>query len=89
MAPSLPDFLDRLNETPASGSREFSWASLEGDLKIFARLDSLGHVFLTYELRSPNIGSDKWWSFTGRLVLELGGLPHVCKQAREFWRAAT
>lgn len=53
MAPSLPEFLESFAETPTSGSKETSWASLEEDLRLFARLDTLGHVFLTYELRSP------------------------------------
>lgn len=89
MAPSLPEFLEGLTQTPASGTKEISWCSLEGELNVVARLDSLGHVFLTYDLRSPDIGSDKWWRFTGRLVLELGSMPRICRDAREFWQAAT
>src|SRR4051794_15391582 len=55
MAPSLPDFIESLARTPSSGANEVNWSSLEGDLNLVARLDSLGHVFLTYDLRSPDI----------------------------------
>jgi hypothetical protein len=89
MAPSLPDFMESLAGTPSSGAKEVNWSSLEGDLNLAARLDSLGHVFLTYDLRSPDIGSNRWWRFTGRLVLELGAMPQICRDARAFWQAAT
>lgn len=88
MASSLPAFMESLAQTPAAGSMELTWSTLEGELTLNARLDSLGHVFLTYTLRSPDIGSDRWWSFTGRLVLEIGALPVVCQRAHELWRAA-
>jgi Family of unknown function (DUF6228) len=89
LSPSLPDFFEALLVTPNVGRKEFSWETIEGELKFSASLDSLGHVFLVYHLRSPDIGSNKWWSFTGRLVLEVGTLPDTCKRLRRFWRTAT
>ena len=89
LSPSLPAFFESLKDPPPAGRKELAWASLEGDLKLVATLDSLGHIFLEYEMRSPDIGSNKWWSFTGRLVLELGAIPGYCKQAQAFWHDAT
>jgi hypothetical protein len=88
LAPSLADFLDQLAATPEAVAKRGSWGTLEDDFRIDATTDSKGHVYLTYQLRSPDIGSNRWWSFRGRLVLELGGMPRVCKQARRFWNAA-
>ena len=89
LSPSLPDFFEAFLETPNRGRKELSWETLEGELKFSASLDSLGHVFLVYHLRSPDNGSNKWWSFTGRLVLEVGALSDTCKRLRRFWRTAT
>ncbi len=89
LSPSLVDFFEAFAESPGVGRKELAWESLEGELKFSACLDSLGHVFREYHLRSPDIGSNKWWSFTGRLVLEAGALPDTCKRLRRFWRNAT
>lgn len=87
MVSSLPAFLESLLQTPSAGTKDLTWSTLEGELTLNARLDSLGHVFLTYTLRSPDIGSNRWWSFTGRLVLEIGTLPMACRRAHELWQA--
>jgi hypothetical protein len=89
LSPSLPDFFEAFAGTPDVGRKELSWETLEGELKFSTSLDSLGHIFLVYHLRSPDIGSNKWWSFTGRLVLEAGALSDTCKRLRRFWRTAT
>lgn len=87
MCPSLPDFLDELSRTDAE-TPTLHWGTLEGEFRLGATRDALGHIFVTFRLRSPDIGSDKWWQFEGRLVLELGAMPALCRDARAFWRAA-
>ena len=89
MAPSLPEFLEKISASPAAAGGYTPWESLEGELRLEAERDALGHIFLVYHLRSSDIGSNRWWSFTGRLVLELGAMPDLCKSARRFWNAAT
>jgi Family of unknown function (DUF6228) len=89
MCPPLTEFLERLGRPPQTGRTELSWSTLEGELKFDAVLDVLGHVFLTYHLRSPDIGSAAWWSFTGRLVLEMGEIEQLYKRAQAIWTGAT
>jgi hypothetical protein len=88
MAPSLPQFLADV-EAASTMPVPLTWETLEGELKLEAKRDPLGHIFITYHLRSPDFGSNRWWSFTGRLVLELGGMPNLRKSADRFWKAAT
>jgi hypothetical protein len=88
MAPSLPDFLDEVATDPNAIGKAASWETLEGELRVEATRDSAGHIFVVYQLRSSDIGSNRWWSFTGRLVLELGAMADLCKRARRFWNAA-
>jgi hypothetical protein len=89
LSPSLPEFLKHLQSTPTTGQKDLSWETLEGERRFDATLDALGHIFIVYRLRSPDIGSSKCWSFTGPLVLELGNLPEVSKRLDRFWGAAT
>jgi len=88
MAPSLPEFLDEITAAPEATRKKASWETLEGEFRIDATRDSTGHIFLVYQLRSSDIGSNRWWSFTGRLVLELGQMADVRKRAGRFWNAA-
>ena len=88
MAPSLPQYLAEI-EAGIPTSEALTWETLEGELKLEAKRDPLGHIFLTYHLRSSDIGSDRWWNFTGRMVLELGAMSDLHKSATRFWRAAT
>jgi len=88
MAPSLPQFLSEI-EVGGATPTAMTWETLEGELKLEAKRDPLGHIFLTYHLRSSDIGSDRRWSFTGRMVLELGAMPDLRKLATRFWNAAT
>ncbi|MFT3807843.1 DUF6228 family protein [Arenimonas sp.] len=85
MAPSLPDFLESVAARPGIGRSVGPWVSLEGELRIEASMDATGHIFLTYHLRSQDCMG---WRFTGRLVMELGGWPLLCKRARRFWSDA-
>lgn len=89
MAPSLPAFLDELAAPPDGKRGAAVWETLEGELRIEASRDSTGHIFLVYHLRSSDIGSNRWWSFTGRMVLELGAMADICKRVHRFWNAAT
>lgn len=88
MAPSLPEFLNEIAAAPEASRKTASWESLEGELRLEATRDSIGHIFVAYQLRSDDIGSNRWWSFTGRLVLELGAMTDVCSRARRFWPPA-
>jgi hypothetical protein len=88
LSPSLPDLFKELEEPPTLGRKDLSWETLEGDFKLQASSDPQGHIYITYHLRSPDIGSNRWWSFTGRLVLELGSLPTTRKRLERFWRAS-
>ena len=87
LAPSLPTFLD---EIVAAGATKtpLVWETLEAEFRLEVTRDMVGHIYLVYTLRSPDIGSNRWWSFVGRLVLELGAMPEICKSARRFWRDA-
>lgn len=89
MAPPLSDFFDEIAAAPEASRKTASWESLEGELRLEATRDSTGHIYVVYQLRSDDIGSNRWWSFTGRLVLELGAMFDVCAQVRKFWPPAT
>ncbi len=88
MAPPLSQFLADVEAAGATAA-PLAWETLEGELKLEAKRDLLGHIFITYYLRSPDIGSNRWWSFKGRLVLELGAMTNLRKSASRFWNAAT
>ncbi len=88
MAPSLPTFLEGIAEDESSQTSHFHWSTLESELEMEATRDMLGHIYLVFQLRSPDIGSNRWWSFTGRIVLELGSMQLLCKRAQEFWNEA-
>ena len=88
LKPTLGDLFRTFQRTPRSGETHLHWENLEGELRFDATLDSVGHVYLTYELRSPGVGSTTWWSFTGRLVLELGSLPLLTKRLDAFLNVA-
>lgn len=88
MASPLPEFLEDLGA--GAGTRgPKQWETMEGELRFEASRDITGHIYLVYHLRSPDVGSKRWWTFTGRMVFELGAMPEVCKLARRFWNAAT
>jgi hypothetical protein len=88
MSPSLPTFFDELAEGDPHKTATVIWESLEGELRLEASRDLLGHIFMVFHVRSIDIGSNRWWSFTGRIVLELGSMQLHCKRVREFWNAA-
>jgi len=58
-----------------------NWKSLEGELSISARSDSLGHVFLDVSLRD---GAPAKWILQTSMMLEAGGLPKLAASARQF-----
>jgi hypothetical protein len=55
--------------------------SLEGELSISARSDSLGHVFLDVRLRD---GAPATWTLQTSMVLEPGALARLANSARQF-----
>jgi hypothetical protein len=61
------------------GSKD--WASLEGELSISARADSLGHIFMNVRLRD---GAPAKWTLQAELILEAGALPMLANRARDF-----
>ena len=87
-SPSLSKFFDEIAESNPSENGTFLWETLEGELRLEVTRDLLGHIFLVFYMRSPDIGSNRWWSFTGRLVLELGAMKSLCKRVHKFWNAA-
>jgi len=89
LSPSLPEFMRSLGDTPKAGSRKLVWGTLEEELTLAATLDVQGHIYVEFRLRSPDIGSDRWWAFEGRLVLELGAIPKLCRCADRFWGNST
>ena len=88
MSPPLPTFFDDLAGGDFHETASTVWESIEGELRLEASRDLLGHIFMVFYLRSPDIGSNRWWSFTGRMVLELGSMQLHCKRVREFWNVA-
>jgi hypothetical protein len=64
------------------GSKE--WRSLEGELSLTARSDTLGHVYLTSTLRE---GAPDKWTLRANLVLEAGRLSDLASRAEGFEKA--
>jgi hypothetical protein len=62
-----------------SGNKE--WGSLEGEIKLKASCDRLGHIFLSVQLanEAPPI-----WEVQAELLLEAGQLEKIAKEARTF-----
>ena len=81
MANGLADFFAYMAEHWRGWDGIRTWGSLEGELKMTARSDRLGHVFLDVTLRE---GAPEKWTLRASLVLEAGMLDQVAKRAREF-----
>jgi len=61
-----------------------SWSSLEGDLELEARSDSLGHIQVTCILSR---GAPHGWHIKARLFTEAGALDALASQAASFCEA--
>jgi hypothetical protein len=57
--------------------------SIEGDLSLCAKSDSLGHISLRVELKTDQGGAD--WFAAGTLVLEAGSLDTIAKSAKRLF----
>jgi hypothetical protein len=60
-----------------------SWSAVEGELKIDASCDSLGHVTLLFTI--PAYASQKEWSAAASVVCEAGQLEAVAREASAFF----
>lgn len=81
MSQGIGDFFGNLatNWTGWEGNKE--WASLEGELKLKASCDCLGHIFLSVDLKN---GAPPIWQIQAELVLEAGQLNRIAGEARAF-----
>ena len=61
-----------------------SWGSLEGDLELEARSDSLGHIQVTCEI---SCGAPHGWRVKVYLFAEAGGLDALASHAGSFCEA--
>ena len=59
------------------------WGSIEADLYLAFRADSLGHVFVEVEISNP---AD--WKLNCEIPTELGQLPLIAQNARQFYSQA-
>ena len=57
------------------------WSSLEGELKLKASCDHLGHIFLSVHLIN---GAPPIWEIQADLTLEAGQLENLATEARAF-----
>ena len=60
-----------------------SWLALEGELKIEATCDALGHVTLSFTI--PAYSGQKQWTASAKVVCEAGQLEALAKEAQAFF----
>ena len=63
-----------------AGKKE--WGSLEGELVLSATTDSIGHVFLSIQLRSGHDSFD--WKLSAMILLEAGQLDRIAHSVAAF-----
>jgi hypothetical protein len=61
------------------------WSSLEGELRLTATSDSVGHISLSVRIRSGPYPFD--WSLSTTLLLEAGNLEQIASQVDGFMAA--
>jgi hypothetical protein len=83
MAQSLAAYLEDLSTSWPGWTKPKTWDSLEGECHLKATSDKLGHIFLEFVLCSG--GTDRDWTVTGSLELEVGQLERAAAQAKEFF----
>jgi Family of unknown function (DUF6228) len=59
------------------------WGTLDGEIRMSATTDSLGHIDMSIELRGPAYPSD--WELTAHLYLEAGGLEALSSKVRNVF----
>ena len=60
-----------------------SWLALEGELRIEATCDALGHVTLNFTI--PAYSGQKHWTASANVVCEAGQLEALVKEAHAFF----
>jgi hypothetical protein len=81
-APRLAEFFRDLAENRQGWSGAKSWGSIEGDFRLDATHDGLGHIRLTISLiKDQGEGSES--RFVGSLLLDLGTLERVASEVHE------
>lgn len=83
----LVEFWDDLaeQERPWSGAR--AWNSPEGDMSLSLTCSATGTLIMTVGL-SGMLGTDEEWTMTAGITLELGQLPGIAEQTRQFFQEA-
>jgi hypothetical protein len=62
---------------------EKTWESVEGELKLTATSDKLGHVTLLINLRNQN--SEDNWAVQAPIFLDSGNLDEIARKVRSFF----
>jgi hypothetical protein len=62
---------------------EKKWSNLENELELTATSDTLGHVFLSFTLRSGH--HDYAWTASGKLLLEAAQLDRIAHDFSFFY----
>lgn len=81
----LGDFFTGLAADWRGWTGERQWASLEDELRLRARADRTGHVYLDVRLQD---GAPARWSVEASMVLEAGRLEKLASAARAFEQSA-
>jgi hypothetical protein len=80
------DFLAGLFESIAQDWKgwngERQWAAIEGDLRITATCDKLGHIRLDVVIRNNDLEDD--WQLDVPIYLDAGGLDVIASNMRRF-----
>jgi hypothetical protein len=80
----LVELFDEMAAHRDGWSDTLEWASLEGEMRLSAKCDRLGHVVLHVVLRDPSNG-DEGWRVEAGITTELGQLPAIAEAARRFF----
>ena len=84
MSDNLGDYFSDLAQSWKGWSGEKVWQSIERELRLGAKCDSLGHITLSYCLSSGYVECP--WSVTGSILLEAGQLERIAVEAVEVFR---
>ena len=80
---NLPAYFENIAACWKGWKGEKRWENVENELELVATSDSLGHVFLSFTLRSGH--SDFAWTVSGRLLLEAGQLDAIAQEMSAFY----
>jgi len=85
LSPDMSVYFQEIAQAWRGWEGKKCWSSLEGEFALMATADRTGHIFLGFQLRSPDQGSGYDWCFSGTLLLEAGSLDGIAKKAKAFW----